>query len=61
MNGEIRFEALEKMVDKSGKETSFDIIKAALRSKDNEENPICRTYNDGGGYFTFSSVIHFDW
>jgi len=58
MNSEIRFEALEKKVAKSGKETSSEIIKAALKSKDNEENPICRTYKEEGAIFTFGSVLY---
>jgi len=58
MNSEIRFETLEKRVGKSGKETSSEIIKATLQSKDNEENPVCRTYKRDGAIFTFGSVIY---
>jgi hypothetical protein len=32
------------------------LIIETLRSKDNAENPVCRTNNNGGG-FTFASVV----
>jgi isopenicillin-N N-acyltransferase like protein len=58
LNSEIRFATLEKRLAKPIDEISSDVIKAALRSKDNEKNPICNTFKESGGVFTFSSVIY---
>lgn len=33
------------------------LIKETLRSKDDITNPVCRSFNSGGGGFTFGSVI----
>jgi predicted choloylglycine hydrolase len=55
-NSEIRFASLEKRLGKQPEEITTEIIKTALRSKDNEINPVCRAYNEGAG-FTFSSVV----
>jgi predicted choloylglycine hydrolase len=32
-------------------------IKEVLRSRDNEDNPVCRTNNENGYIFTFASII----
>jgi len=58
MNSETRFGTLERRLDMSFEEISQDIIKSTLRSKDNEKHPICATYKEGGGVFTFGSVIY---
>jgi len=57
MNSEIRYAALENRLVNVEKESAVDLIKAALRSKDDEQNPICRSFKEGSGIFTFSSVI----
>jgi hypothetical protein len=52
----LRFKAVEKrMTAKS--EISDVLIKEALRSKDNQKNPVYRTNNEDGKGFTFASVI----
>jgi len=56
-NSTIRFDALAKRLDKPIDKISLQVIKATLRSKDNEEYPVCRTYEEGGELFTFSSAI----
>jgi hypothetical protein len=58
MNSELRFDALEKRLNKPAEEISADVIKSALRSKDDEKNPVCRVYKEGGSAFTFSSVLY---
>ena len=58
MNSELRFDALEKRLNKPVEEISSDIIKRTLRSKDDEKNPVCRAYKEGGSAFTFSSVLY---
>jgi hypothetical protein len=55
-NSQIRFAAVEsRMAAKA--EISDSLIKEALRSKDNKDNPVCRTNNGDGRVFTFASVI----
>ena len=58
MNSALRFASLAKRVVRPLEEISPDVIKSALRSKDNENYPVCRTYKEGGGGFTFSSVLY---
>jgi isopenicillin-N N-acyltransferase-like protein len=58
MNSELRFDALEKRLNKPVEEISPDVIKSTLRSKDDEKNPVCRVYEEGGSAFTFSSVLY---
>ena len=53
-NSYIRLEALETRMA-SNPEISDEIIMETLRSKDDDENPVCRS-NEGRG-FTFASVI----
>jgi len=57
-NSEVRFAALEQRLNKQPADISTDVIKATLRSKDNERNPVCRTFREGGGGFTFSSLLY---
>ena len=58
MNSETRFSSLEKRLNMPVNAINVDILKSTLRSKDNEKNPICRTYKEGGEIFTFGSVIY---
>ena len=53
-NSIIRLAAVERRV-KDAVAVTDDIIKDALRSKDDKENPVCRAPKNGG--FTFVSVI----
>lgn len=57
-NSEARFASLEQRLNKQADNISPDVIKTTLRSKDNERNPVCRTYREGGGGFTFSSLLY---
>jgi len=56
-NSEARFASLEQRLDKQPADISTDVIKTTLRSKDNLRNPVCRVYKEGGGGFTFSSLV----
>ena len=56
-NSEIRFASLQQRLNPQQLSISPDVIKATLRSKDNSRNPVCRTYREGGGGFTFSSIL----
>jgi hypothetical protein len=58
MNSETRYSALEKRLTIPINEISQKIIKSTLKSKDSEDHPICRTYKEGGIYFTFGSVVY---
>jgi len=55
-NSYLRFLAIEKRMT-SGLNIDDILIKEALRSKDNEDFPVCRTYNKNNYVFTFASVI----
>ncbi|MFT4535328.1 MAG: isopenicillin-N N-acyltransferase-like protein [Saprospiraceae bacterium] len=55
-NSHLRFKAVENRM-KSKSEVSDVLIKEALRSRDNEGNPVCRTNNENGRGFTFASII----
>lgn len=51
-----RLNAVEsRLADKA--EVNDILIKDALRSKDDENNPVCRTNNNNGYGFTFASII----
>jgi isopenicillin-N N-acyltransferase like protein len=56
-NSEIRFTSLQRRLDKQPEYISTDLIKATLRSKDDSRNPVCRAYREGGGGFTFCSIL----
>jgi isopenicillin-N N-acyltransferase like protein len=56
-NSEKRFASLVQRLDKQATDISTDLIKATLRSKDDILHPVCRTYRESGGGFTFSSII----
>ena len=51
-----RFQAVENRMT-SSLAVDDSLIKETLRSKDNNENPVCRTNNDNGRGFTFASII----
>jgi len=34
------------------------VIKTVLRSKDDEDNPVCVSYKEGGTVFSFGSVLY---
>jgi predicted choloylglycine hydrolase len=55
-NSQIRFAAVESRMTANA-EISDGMIKEALRSKDNKDNPVCRTNSGDGRVFTFASVI----
>ncbi len=55
-NSYLRFKAVENRMT-ANSEISDVLIKEALRSKDNKNNPVCRTNNEDGKGFTFASVI----
>ena len=57
-NSEVRFSTLQKRLGRPVNEVSSEEIKSALRSKDDEKNPICHSYKEGDNVFTFSSVIY---
>ena len=55
-NSHLRFQALENRMT-SNLDIDDGLIKEALRSRDNEDNPVCRTNNENGYGFTFASII----
>lgn len=55
-NSHLRFQAVENRMTTKLAVTDA-VIKEALRSRDNEDNPVCRTNNENGYGFTFASVI----
>lgn len=55
-NSQLRFKAVETRMT-SGSKINDESIKEALRSKDNSDNPVCRSNNGDGRGFTFASVI----
>lgn len=55
-NSYLRFAAVEKRMKKHDTITD-SLIKETLRSRDNKNNPVCRTNNNNGFGFTFASTI----
>jgi len=55
-NSHIRLQSVVKRVS-NGSIINDDLIKETLRSKDDVNNPVCRSINSRGGGFTFGSVI----
>ncbi len=55
-NSHIRLEAVENRMT-SNLDIDDGLIKETLRSRDNEDNPVCRTNSENGGGFTFASII----
>ena len=56
-NSVIRFASLKKRLNIPDLEINDNVLKQAYRSKDDPQNPVCSTFEDGKGGFTFSSVI----
>lgn len=56
-NSLVRFLAVQSRMNTNATSQTADRIKATLRSKDNEESPICKTYDETKSGFTFSSVL----
>lgn len=54
-NSQIRLNSLENGLSEA-EEINTDTIMKILRSKDDPENPVCRSWKPGGG-FTFASTI----
>ena len=55
-NTHLRFKSVEKRIANANDLTESTMI-AALRSRDNKENPVCRTRTKRSGAFTFASTI----
>ncbi|MEZ5040821.1 MAG: C45 family peptidase [Saprospiraceae bacterium] len=55
-NSHLRLKAVEKRMT-AQKAISEDMIKEALRSRDDQNHPVCRTNYENGHGFTFASVI----
>jgi len=55
-NSHIRLQAVINRVANSSS-INDTVIKETLRSKDDINNPVCRSFNSRGGGFTFGSVI----
>lgn len=55
-NSYLRLKAVEKRMT-SNTNINDVIIKEALRSKDDKNNPVCRANNNNGYGFTFASVV----
>lgn len=55
-NSEIRFASLKKRANETGPKDDL-FIKTTLRSKDDSNNPVCRTHLSTMHGFTFGSVI----
>lgn len=55
-NSFIRLASVENRISKKPTINDY-LIKETLRSKDDLNNPVCRTINSGGNGFTFASVI----
>ncbi len=56
MNSEIRFATLKRRAKESNDKNDM-FIKATLRSKDDNNNPVCRTHLPSKHGFTFGSII----
>ncbi len=56
-NSIVRFASLQERLNKKSSDISADLIKTTLRSKDDVNNPVCRTFSGNGYAFTFSSVL----
>jgi len=55
-NSHLRLQAVENRMT-SSLVIDDKLIKESLRSRDNEDNPVCRTNNTDGNIFTFASII----
>ncbi|NJN42158.1 MAG: hypothetical protein HC811_07990 [Flammeovirgaceae bacterium] len=55
-NSQLRLNAVEKRLA-SANDIDDQLIKETLRSKDDKNNPVCRTNNRNSYVFTFASVV----
>ncbi|OBQ57024.1 hypothetical protein VQ01_00620 [Tamlana sp. s12] len=55
-NSYLRLEAIENRMT-SSQNIDDSLIKEALRSRDDKDNPVCNTYSENGYGFTFASII----
>jgi hypothetical protein len=55
-NSHLRFKAVEKRIASSAS-VGEGLIKEALRSKDDDDHPVCRANRENGRGFTFASII----
>jgi len=56
-NTQVRYASLENRLNFQPENVSLDVIKMALKSKDDKLNPVCIPFDEKGGGFTFSSVV----
>ncbi len=56
-NSAIRLNSLINRLNKPVAEITDIVLKETFRSKDDPQNPVCRTFQDGKAGFTFSSVV----
>ena len=56
-NSVIRMQSLINRLNKPVAEITDIVLKETFRSKDDLQNPVCRTYTVGKAGFTFSSVV----
>jgi isopenicillin-N N-acyltransferase-like protein len=56
-NSETRLASIQKRLQRPAEEFDEGVIKAALRSRDSERHPVCRSLKMGSGAFTFGATI----
>ncbi len=56
-NSQARYVALQNQLIIQPSAISEKLIKDVLRSKDDKKNPVCRSFTQRSGFFTFSSVV----
>lgn len=56
-NSETRLASIRKRLQGPAAAIDEDVIKAALRSRDSERHPICRSFRPGASTFTFGATI----
>lgn len=56
-NSEVRFATLKDNLGGKNRQVTERKIKDILRSKADRKNPVCRSFTQRSGFFTFSSVV----
>jgi hypothetical protein len=56
-NSEVRLASIRKRMERPAAAIDDRVIADALRSRDSESHPICRSLRPGAGAFTFGAVI----
>jgi hypothetical protein len=56
-NSATRLASIQNRLQRPASTIDDEVIKEALRSKDSERHPICRTLKEGTGSFTFGATI----